>query len=84
MPKLTCITTTYNDGAMALSAIQSVLAQSFGDFQYIIVDDGSTDGTVDVLSNLKDTRVEIIRQANDGLSSARNKALFCSIQFVVM
>lgn len=74
MPKLTCITTTYNDGAMALSAIQSVLAQSFSDFQYIIVDDGSTDDTMDVLSNLKDTRVEIIRQANDGLSSARNKA----------
>lgn len=74
MPKLTCITTTYNDGEMALGAIQSVLAQSFRDFQYIIVDDGSTDATLDVLASLQDPRIEVIRQANDGLSSARNKA----------
>ncbi len=75
MPKLTCITTTYNDGATALTAIRSVLAQSFGDFQYLIVDDGSTDDTLAVLAGIDDPRVEIIRQANDGLSSARNAAL---------
>jgi glycosyltransferase involved in cell wall biosynthesis len=75
MPKLTCITTTYNDGQTALTAISSILAQSFEDFQYIIVDDGSTDDTIDVLNALTDPRVTIIRQANDGLSSARNKAL---------
>jgi glycosyltransferase involved in cell wall biosynthesis len=74
MPKLTCITTTYNDGRTALTAVESVLAQSFGDFQFIIVDDGSTDDTVAVLNAVKDPRIEIIRQANDGLSSARNKA----------
>jgi glycosyltransferase involved in cell wall biosynthesis len=74
MPKLTCITTTYNDGHTALTAIESVLAQSFGDFQFIIVDDGSTDDTMATLSSVADNRVEIIRQSNDGLSSARNKA----------
>lgn len=74
MPKLTCITTTFNDGLTALTAIESVLAQSFGDFQYLIVDDGSTDNTVQVLDALADSRVQVIRQANDGLSSARNKA----------
>ena len=76
MPKLTCITTTYNDGALALTALRSVLAQSFHDFQYIVVDDGSTDETVDVLNGLSDPRLQIIRQANDGLSSARNRGLF--------
>ena len=74
MPQLTCITTTYNDGHTALTAIESVLAQSFGDFQFIIVDDGSTDATMDTLTSVKDPRVEVIRQWNDGLSSARNKA----------
>ena len=75
MPKLTCITTTYNDGAMALTAIGSVLAQSFDDFQYIVVDDGSTDDTLAVLRGVADPRLQIIRQANDGLSSARNRGL---------
>lgn len=74
MPKLTCITTTFNDGLTALTAIESVLAQSHDNFQFIIVDDGSTDDTVAVLSSVADSRVEIIRQSNDGLSSARNKA----------
>ena len=75
MPKLTCITTTYNDGATALIAIQSVLAQSFDDFQYIVVDDGSTDDTLTVLASITDPRLQVIRQANDGLSSARNRGL---------
>lgn len=75
MPKLTCITTTYNDGATLLTAIQSVLAQSFDDFQYIVVDDGSTDDTSSVLTAISDPRLQIIRQANDGLSSARNRGL---------
>ncbi len=74
MPKVTCITTTYNDGKTALTAIESVLSQSFGDFQFIIVDDGSCDNTMDLLLGVDDPRIEIIRQANDGLSSARNKA----------
>lgn len=75
MPKLTCITTTYNDGSTALTAVGSVLAQSFADFQYIIVDDGSTDDTLAVLHGIADPRVQIMRQANDGLSSARNRGL---------
>jgi glycosyltransferase involved in cell wall biosynthesis len=75
MPKLTCITTTYNDGATAFTAIQSVLSQSFPDFQYIIVDDGSTDDTLSRLQAITDPRVLILSQANDGLSSARNRAL---------
>jgi glycosyltransferase involved in cell wall biosynthesis len=73
--KLSCITTTFNDGAALLTSVRSVLAQSFGDFEFIIVDDGSTDDTADILAGLTDPRIRIIRQANDGLSGARNKAL---------
>lgn len=75
MPRLTCITTTFNEGPALLPSVRSVLTQSFGDFQYIIVDDGSFEETRSVLDTLDDPRVMVIKQANDGLSGARNKAL---------
>lgn len=75
MPRLTCITTTFNEGAALLPSVRSVLSQSFGDFQYIIVDDGSFEETRAVLDSLADPRLLVIKQANDGLSGARNKAL---------
>lgn len=75
MPRLTCITTTFNEGAVLLTSVRSVLQQSFTDFQYIIVDDGSSDDTRAVLATLDDPRILVIAQANDGLSGARNKAL---------
>ena len=75
MTRLTCITTTYNDGPALMTSVRSVLAQSFRDFEYIIVDDGSVDDTTALLARLDDPRICVIRQANDGLSGARNKAL---------
>lgn len=75
MPRLTCITTTYNEGRALLTSVNSILAQSFTDFQYILVDDGSTHATTDILAGLDDPRILVIRQANDGLSSARNRAI---------
>lgn len=75
VPRLTCITTTFNDGPALMTGVTSVLNQSFTDFQYIIVDDGSGPETRDILAKLKDDRLLVISQANDGLSGARNKAL---------
>ena len=75
MPKLSCITTTFNDGPAVLTGLRSLLAQSFRDFELIVVDDGSTDDTPEILAALTDPRLRVIRQANDGLSGARNKAL---------
>ncbi len=75
MPKLTCITTTYNEGPALMASVRSVLAQGFRDFQYIIVDDGSSKETLAVLAKLDDPRITVVMQANDGLSSARNTAL---------
>lgn len=75
MPKLTCITTVYNDGPLLFTAINSVLGQSFTDFEYLIVNDGSDAETTQLLSQIDDPRVRIIWQSNDGLSSARNTAL---------
>lgn len=73
--KLSCITTVCNEGSLLLNSVGSVLAQSHGDFEYLIVDDGSGAETRAVLDGLDDSRITVIRQANDGPSSARNRAL---------
>lgn len=74
-PFLSCIVTAYAEGPLAAMAIESLLAQSFTDFELLIVDDGATAETRSVLHSFDDPRIRHIRQANDGLSSARNRAL---------
>lgn len=64
----------YNSAAYVEAAIQSVLDQSFQDFEIVVVNDGSTDDTRAILSRFKDPRVKIISQPNRGASSARNAA----------
>ena len=73
--KLSCITTVFNDGKPLLNSVNSVLNQTFEDFQYIIVDDGSDAATRAVLAGITDPRVVHVRQANAGLSTARNTGL---------
>ena len=75
MPKISCITTVYNEADTLMISVNSILNQSFQDFEYIIVDDGSERETHEVLRALNDPRFKIIYQANDGLSGARNKGL---------
>lgn len=75
MPRLSCITTVYDDGAQLFTAVNAVLAQSYGDFEFLIVDDGSGSETKAHLAGLDDPRIRLIEQSNDGLSSARNIAL---------
>ena len=59
------------------ASLQSVLAQTFSDFELLIVDDGSTDDTADVARRFTraDGRIELVRQDNGGLAAARNTAL---------
>jgi glycosyltransferase involved in cell wall biosynthesis len=71
-PKFSVIIATYNSGATLSKAIDSVLAQSYGAYEIIIVDDGSTDNTSKVVSHYGD-KVRYCFQANSGVSSARNQ-----------
>ena len=74
-PALSCIVTAFTEGELARTAIESILNQSFQDFELLIVDDGADECTRRIIHNYNDPRIVHIRQANDGLSSARNRAL---------
>lgn len=65
---------TYNHEKYIAEAIRSVLGQSFGDFELVIVDDGSTDATPRIIASFDDPRIVSIRQPNQGPSAAANRA----------
>ncbi len=66
---------TFNRERYIGEAIDSVLAQSFGDSELLVVDDGSTDGTEAVVSAVADARVRYVRQPHRGISAAMNRGL---------
>lgn len=74
MPKVSVIIPTYNRGNLIKRAVDSVLSQTFKDFEIIIIDDGSKDDTKEVLAPYMD-RVRYVPQANGGISKARNRGI---------
>ena len=70
-PTLSVIIPTYNRLGLLRQTIESVFAQSDSDYEVVVVDDGSTDGTRDYLESLG-TRVKVLSQENRGPSAARN------------
>lgn len=66
------ILNTFNRATLLPRAIRGVLAQTLEDFEVIVMDDGSTDTTPDVVASFDDPRIRYIHQANAGLCSARN------------
>ena len=73
-PRVSAIIPAYNAAATAGAAIESVLAQSYREFELIVVNDGSTDTTAEVLRRYGD-RIMVIEQANAGAAAARNTGL---------
>lgn len=75
-PFFTVIIPVYNREAYIGECVDSVLSQRFTDFELIVVDDGSTDGTSQLLSTYsRDKRMRVISQSNKGRCSARNSGL---------
>jgi glycosyltransferase involved in cell wall biosynthesis len=77
-PRFTVIMPLYNHAPYVGAAIGSVLAQSFGDFELIVCNDGSTDGSIDVVRGFADPRLRLIDKPNGGTVSALNACLFHS------
>lgn len=79
MPFFSVIIPLYNKESFILEAVASVLAQSFDDFDIIIVDDCSTDNSLQVVQNIVSDKIKIINhQKNSGLSASRNTGIKAS------
>lgn len=74
LPLVSVVIPTYNRKMVLERSIQSVLNQTFRDFELIIVDDGSTDGTSHLLSTY-DNKLKVVVQENRGVSAARNAGI---------
>ena len=76
-PLISIIMPVYNAGVLLHTAVESVLRQSFADFELLLVDDGSTDGSAALAHELakKDGRIRVLEQPNAGICAARNLGL---------
>jgi glycosyltransferase involved in cell wall biosynthesis len=77
MPTVSVLITTHNRARLVGDAIESVMAQSYPDWELVIVDDGSTDGTREIVAGhvKQDPRVRYVYQPNQGLSKSRTRGL---------
>jgi glycosyltransferase involved in cell wall biosynthesis len=73
--KVSVLMPAYNAGDYIQQAIESVLCQTYADFELIIVNDGSTDATSNVISLFKDERIVTINRKHEGIASALNTGL---------
>lgn len=74
MPKVSVIIPTYNRASLIPRALDSVLSQTFKDYEIVVIDDGSVDNTQEVIKPYWD-RIKYVRQKNGGISAARNRGI---------
>jgi len=74
-PKISLILPVYNEEKYIKRAIESVLAQSFDDFELIVVNDGSSDNSLNIINTFEDDRIKILNQSNQGPGASRNNAM---------
>jgi GT2 family glycosyltransferase len=75
MPEISVIIPSYNHAAYIGLAVESVFSQSYTDFELIVVEDGSTDNSLEVLSGFSDPRLRVLTQPNQGAHAAINRGL---------
>jgi glycosyltransferase involved in cell wall biosynthesis len=83
MAEVTVLMSVYNGMPYLPEAVDSILKQTFRDFVFLIINDGSTDGTEDYLKRLTDQRVRVVHQSNRGLGAALNRGIaMCETEFL--
>jgi glycosyltransferase involved in cell wall biosynthesis len=76
LPLLTVLMPNYNNGPFLKEAIDSILDQTYTDFIFIIIDDGSTDNSVELIKSYRDSRIKFIqKEKNSGIVDALNRGL---------
>ncbi len=74
-PPVSVILPVHNGMPYLPEAVDSVLNQTYGDFELIVINDGSTDGTADYLATIRDTRLQAYEQEQKGLAASLNRAV---------
>lgn len=75
MPQLSVVIPVYNGEKTIRETIESVLSQTFTDFELLIINDGSTDQTVEIIDSFADPRIQIFSYKNAGLAASRNRGI---------
>lgn len=73
--KFSVVIPLYNKQQSIVNTILSVFKQSYQNFEIVIIDDGSTDSSVDAVKSISDERIRLIHQENQGVSAARNRGI---------
>jgi len=75
MSQITVVVPAYNSMQYLPATLESVLQQTYADFEIVVVNDGSTDNTQEYVSSLTDSRLKMVFQENQGLAAARNTGI---------
>ncbi|WP_008317316.1 glycosyltransferase family 2 protein [Leptolyngbya sp. PCC 6406] len=75
MPEISVIIPTFNAEKTIVETVHSVLSQTFSDFEILVINDGSTDGTLEVLSHIQDPRLAVFTFPNGGVAVSRNRGI---------
>ena len=75
MPTISVIIPVYNGEKTIKQTIESVLNQTFRDFELLIINDGSQDATLEIIQAINDERIQVFSYQNSGVSASRNRAL---------
>ncbi len=77
-PVLSVVMSVYNAGIYLKPSVESILSQTFKNFEFIVIDDGSSDSSVETIKSFGDPRIRLVRQANHGLVYSLNKGVSLS------
>lgn len=75
MPQISVIIPLYNKEQYIEATIRSILSQDYKDYEIVIIDDGSKDKSCQVINSIKDDRIRLISQENQGVSASRNNGV---------